>query len=194
TTGRVEEALAVYGQLAAFDGVATAGVPLSLIGRWARCDLLAKNQQDELRREAQQLLADLAWGKWGIDGSVYALYAADAVRWSGTEQRLSQTEIFGEAGAAVWERRHALAASGVESWHVGGQDVPVVWNTSDGVLRALIAGREFIQSQWLSMASPIALQHSVTFRVGEGATEAAGAKAKRGIDESGLPGKLVVAR
>lgn len=180
----------VYGRLAAIDGAAIDGVPAGLIGRYARCELLERQRSSiELRDEAQRLAGDLNSGRWMLAAPVYWLYAGDAGRWSGGAEPPGgrQAELFAEAVAALWERRHSLPPSGRESLAIGAQNVDVLWQSSGGSVRALIAAPEFAESQWLAAAAAVALEQRIAFRLGDAGGTNAGLKARRSARESALP-------
>jgi len=204
---RFEEARAAYGRLSEVEGVAIGGVPAGLIGRYARCKLLeAQGRGSDLRAEALGLQRDLWSGRWALTGPVYSLYATDATTWTGgkaTEPR--QSEIFAEAVGALWDRRipsraPASVASGRETLAVNRQTVVVLWQSSHGVFRALVAAPRFVESQWLSAVAPIAAEQGVSFGLrgadGAPAFGTAGIEGPtivRGAAESGLPWGVVTA-
>jgi signal transduction histidine kinase len=191
-SGQTEEALAAYAQLATFDGVSSAGHPLGLIGQWARCDLLRKSQRTELQAEAQQLANDLASGKWRLDSAVYALYAADAAKWSGAAPPGTRwSEVFAEAVTQLWERRHSIPASHYDSLAVGPHNLTVAWQTSGETVRALIASEEFVQTQWMAAAKQVAHDHGVVIHLIEPSPGGA-IGVKRSAADSVLPWNIIV--
>jgi signal transduction histidine kinase len=186
-TERIDEALSVYRRLADLEGVAAVGVPAALLGQWNRCELLAKTQRPELGPEARRLASDLASGRWNLDGPLYWIYALDATKWSGATPGGRQSEWFAEATAALWERRSSAPPSGRESMAVGGRNLTVIWQSSSGVVRALVAAPEFVESQWLAAAAPVAHEQGISIRIGDGGAADGGPKAKRIGAEFGLP-------
>src|SRR2546422_434192 len=75
------------------------------------------------------------------------------------------------------------------------------WQSASGAFRALVAGPRFVESQWLSSASPVAAEAQTTFALRDGkgrrifgASDApTGETVSRSAAETGLPWTLVVA-
>lgn len=191
--GRTEEALAVYGQLASIDYVAINGVSAGLVGQYARCELLERTQRpSQLRAEAQQLASDLNSGRWTLTEAVYRLYTGDAARWTGGEAPgRGEAELFAQAVAALWEPRQSLPPSGREPLSIGARNLGVIWESSGGRLRALIASSEFVESQWVAAAATVAREHRISFRLGDTDNADAGLKARRSAKEAELPWSIV---
>ena len=136
---------------------------------------------------------------------MYWLYSADAAKWSGRDQeRWRDGEALAVAVAALWDEWRAApphAASGRESIDVNGVSMTVSWQSASGEFRALIAGPRFVESQWLSSASPIAVEAQTTFALRDGkgrrifgASDApTGEAVSRTAADTGLPWTLVVA-
>jgi signal transduction histidine kinase len=193
-SGRTDEALGAYAQLAAMDGVATAGVPAGLNGRYARCILLEKaGRGPELLVEARLLDQELQAGRWALTAPVYWLYAGDAARW--TADRSSERhpgEIFAEAASVVWERQNSFPAAGRDSLAISGQTLALLWQKSDDTFRALIAGPAFVESQWLPAAAAAARDQRISFHLGETGNTNAGPQARRSALEAALPWSITV--
>src|SRR6188768_563233 len=167
--GRLTEALEAYTALIAIGDVSRFDVPVSLVGTYARCLLLEKlNRRDELRVEASRMADDLVMGRWPVTAGVYWTYAADAARWVGAEpQGRRQAEALADAVGDLWERRVVLPSSGQELFTSGNHRLTILWQRSDGLLRALIAGPEFVESQWLRPARLVADEQAVAFTIGD---------------------------
>ena len=202
--GRHEEAIEAYARLAEMDGVSVAGVPAGIAGLYGRAKLLEQaNRTTELSAEAQRLGHALQSGRWALTGPVYSLYAADAVRWSGVaaERRTPEGVIFAEAAEVLWHKRGSMAPSGQTALSVADQTVTVLWHTSAGSFRALIAAPRFAESHWVSAAVPLASEHRVALElldnngrpwsgsIGANAT----VKTTRKSVDTGLPWNLAVA-
>jgi signal transduction histidine kinase len=189
-TGRFEDALAAYEQLAALDSVPVAGAPAALTARYARCKLLEETGRlQELRSEAQKLAGDLHAARWRLSGPVYWLYAADADAWTGRPPAPLEPETFAraaEAFAAKWER---LDDSGRELLRIDGQPVTVVWQRSGASGRALLAVPSFVDRNWRLPAANVAGQHKVRLGFDSGAAEQ---KATRSPSDTGLPWTVTV--
>ena len=132
--GRFDEALTTYARLTEMDHVASAGVPVALAARYAIGTLLEQQQRTlELTAVGKQLREELQVGRWGLIGPVYALYAADAARWSGESRPTPTASLLAEATGALWERWRSkspsVGASGRELFEVDGQALVVLWRS-----------------------------------------------------------------
>jgi signal transduction histidine kinase len=195
--GRAEEALSVYAKLAEIDGVSVAGAPAGLIGRYAACKLLDEGKRpQQLRAEGERLEHALRSGRWALSGPIYALYAGDAARWSGGPV----AEAFVPAVEALWERWNSMPPSGRASLELA-ESFSVLWQTTGGSFRALIACPRFVESHWIGAIAPLTREHRIALslrdRSGNSILRApmpAGARsATRRSLEAGLPWNVVVA-
>ena len=194
--GRTEDALAAYEEMTSLDGVGINGVPASLIGRYARCQLLeTSNRSTELRAEAQRFADDLKSGRWTLTAPVYWLYAADATRWTAPPPGKRESEILAEAVAMLWGERTSLPSAGRDVMAIDDLAIAVVWQKSEHALRALIAGPAFVESQWLNPARAVAADQGVSFALANGAARAdIGTATIRTARQTELPWDLVVTR
>ncbi len=174
--GRTDEALAVYARMKELDDVAIEGVPAGLVARYARCRVFDEDERrEELRSEAREIRSALDAGVWRLTGPVYALYAADAAKWSGDANHLvekgrrqqpSSAEVLAEAVEALWKRWQSMdpnapRTSGADSLEIHGQTVTATWQWSDEGLRALVATTGFVQAQWLRAIAPIEAEQQI---------------------------------
>lgn len=157
--GKTDEALATYARIVNIDGASEAQVPVGLIARYARCRLFEDRKREaELRSEAVMLEGELASSRWELSGPVYAVYAADAERWSATRsERRRESEAFAEAAARLWEDRRSPAGprsgSGRFSLTVQGRVFTVLSQSSAESDRVLIASLAFVAKAWLEPAA-----------------------------------------
>ena len=200
--GQWEAARAAYARAAELRGVAVAGVPGDLLARWATCDLLAEvGREDELRRHAQALYADLVGGRWQLDRTTYTLQVEDAIRWVGSraDDAPAPGDVALAAGAAwlwqVWQdmprsRRRASDRVVIE---LDGRQLTVLWSRDGDRLTALIAGPLFVERQWLQPLTPMLerQQARVALRHPD-AQPASTAEARRAHSETGLPWTVAV--
>ena len=203
SAGRTGEALAAYTRLSGLEETPVGGVPAGLIGRYARCKLLEETKRGaELRAEAQRLDSELRSGQWVLTGPVYWLYAADAVRWSGTGSTGGrQAEVFAAAVETLWKKWNSMPPSGRGSLIIDGQTVTVLWQTSSGAFRALLAGSNFVETQWLPAIAPVIKEQRIKLglrdsegRIVFGEVETDGTpKAARSATESALPWSVLIA-
>ncbi len=143
---RHEEAIEAYARLSEMDGVSVAGVPAGIAGLYGRAKLFEQEKRTtELSAEAQRLGHALQSGRWALTGPVYWLYSGDAVRWSGVaaQSRTREEEMFAEAAEVLWHKRGSMAPSGQTALSLADQTVTVLWHTSAGSFRALIAAPRF---------------------------------------------------
>jgi signal transduction histidine kinase len=189
---RADDALATYSHLAAIDGVAAGGAPAALAARYGRCKLLAETgRADDLHREAQALAADLHTGRWPLTGAVYWLYAADVDAWTGGARDPLPSESLAEAADSFAAKAYAVPDSGRELVRTGGPPVTVVWTRSGGSLHALLATQEFVQTQWLADAAPVAAQQHVRLAL-DAAPPFPDRRAARNSRETALPWNIAV--
>ncbi len=204
--GRHDEALAAYTRLSRHDDVAVGGVPASLAAAYARGSLLEQQRRlSDLRDEGVALAQQLRAGRWRLTGPVYALYAADAARWSGSESPgPTPQERLAAALGTAWSRWRSAAADGRapssrEAFDVSGEAITVLRQTSGGALRALVGTPAFVETEWLAPLAPIlGEQHvSLTLRdangtdVFGGAGSRAASKAIRSATDAALPWAVI---
>ena len=202
--GRNEEAMEAYTRLSDMDGVSVAGLPAGIAGLYGRAKLLEQeNRTSELSAEAQRLGHALQSGRWALTGPVYWLYSADAVRWSGVaaQSRTREEEMFAEVAEVLWHKRNSMAPTGQTTLSLANQTVTVLWHTSAGSLRALIAAPRFAESHWFAAAVPLAAEHGVSLELldvngrpwfGSIGANATVRTTRRSVD-TGLPWTLTVA-
>ncbi len=200
-SGRVDEALAVYREAATVEDASVAGVPISLLARSARCELLAASGRgDDARTEARQLLDDLQHGRWAITRAAYDANVATV------RDLLPAPPASAPAGPAEISEALAAAASDLlESWQhktaregtptvahalnsTTGVPVVVVRREQAGELVALIAGPGYVASQWLARAEPALRLQRVRVTLRDPATPASGPQETRRVaGETALP-------
>jgi hypothetical protein len=195
TLGQVDRALSFYDSAARVTGVAIAGVPVDLLTRWARCELLATSDRTaDLHDEAARLLTDLKRGLWPINEEVFELHLADAARWAGADSSLApEARACARAAQWLWTRWRqspgAVPFIGRASQRIEGSLVTLIWTGDSSRATALIAGPRFVEATWL--AEPQRLLARQGFRIdlrdpSDGPMTAA-YEARRTPSESGLP-------
>ena len=154
--GRPDEALRVFGELKNGSGTIS-GLPVSLVGRSARCLLLEElGRHDELRREARELGEALASGNWILDRDAYLHYSAQAARWlEQAPPAADARRALAEGVCWLWEnlcaeQRLQPELMGRRSLRFGGTAVTVLWRTSADELTALVAGPRHQQRRWFA--------------------------------------------
>ena len=146
---RAEEALRVYDELARVQGARIDGVPVELVARRARCRVLEELKQTaRLREEASALHSELVAAKWDIDRGTFSQYEGEIAAWLGSAVTVPpEQQALAEAVEWLWERR---GASGRSSLRVAGVDLVLLWQSSGGQTRALVAGPAFQKREWFS--------------------------------------------
>ena len=203
---RSDEALGAYARLSEMDDVAVGGVPAGLVGRYARCRLLAdERRSSELRADGEQLLRELRARRWDLTRPVYALYAADAATWAGAESSGPRdAEVFAEAVGALWDRwttsRATLPGAGRELSTVDRTAVAIVWQSTGDSLRALVATSAYVKAEWIAPLASITTDQHIAFDLRDadgarlfGTLDAVGPQATRTAADAGLPWTVVTA-
>ena len=89
---RDEDALAVYGEMAALDDVPVVGLPAGGIGRDAQMRLLDHlGRREDAEKTARSLQHDLMTGRWRLTSGQFDHYAANAARISGHDAAGGET-------------------------------------------------------------------------------------------------------
>jgi signal transduction histidine kinase len=104
-SGRWEEAIAAYHELARMGDVAVNGVPAELVAQGAIGDVLADHdQRDRLISHARALDADLQRGKWRVLRPVYDVYCSAARRWldEASREPSAAAVALSEAVLSIW--------------------------------------------------------------------------------------------
>lgn len=136
-----------------------AGVPVALLARSARCDLLASSGRPaELRTEAAALLGDLQRGTRPLSRAVYEANAADLRGWIGSDVSPVASVVPEALATAVgnlwdrWQQRSVdkLPSSGRDLDVIGTTPIAVVWTEQQDQLIALGAGPTYVE-RWRSV-------------------------------------------
>ena len=153
--GDSDEALRVYANLALIPDARLSGLPVDLVARRARCNLLQELGRDaELGREARALQMDLLAARWPIDQGTFLAYFEQIDRWVGARPPVTaHRDALSDASAWVWRQwidvdRGAFPAAGRRARRFAGVDVTLLWQTSGDRLVVLVAGPRFQQREW----------------------------------------------
>ena len=202
---QLQEALAAYRQLAELDSITLGGVPAELLARQASCSVLEElRSSTELRRAAAALQEDLAHGRWQLDRASYQFYSKQVSRWFATEPDPRYKEALALTAAVEWlwgqsqELQHDEAKSrGRSSLWVSERPFLVIWNSNRVRLITLLAGADYLKSQWQAIWKEPAVNLWLTDKDGHtvlGHALAAGKpQAIRTTAETRLPWALHVA-
>jgi signal transduction histidine kinase len=152
--GRIQEALAVYSELAALGATPVSGLPAELVAREARCSTFeGAGQRDELRGEAAALLRDLEGGRWRLARTAYEFRAEEARQWMGgatTQAEQSEALTLSEAVESLveqWQGRPEQSSGRRVHW-VDSQPVLLAWRSNPDRLTAVAAGPRYLASLW----------------------------------------------
>ena len=193
--GQPAEALAVYARLLKEDRLAFAGMPVSLVARYARCRLMeALKREGDLRREAGELATDLQRGRWLLTRQVAQLHLQDAVRWGiAVSPRQAEREWLVEGLDLLWQKlsREGAAGAGCESLPIGpGEALVALWIRSGDRVTALVATHAFAAAQWLGAIEPVLQEQHVKLTLYNGSGKIPSGAIRRAGD-TGLPWTVV---
>src|SRR5215470_16853637 len=142
-------ALDIYDQLDQMGATPLGGLPAELLARHARCTLLDElKRTSDVKREAGLLYADLHNGRWKLDRGAYRFYTQETSRWYTPDPVLQAYEQDGVPTATAVELLW-------EAWQRIRRGVLLVWQTRSDRLVALVAGKRYLEQQWLSALQPL---------------------------------------
>ena len=190
----MNQALDAYGHLSGIDAIGVQGVPASLLGAYARCDLMDRTQRaNDLRREAGQLATDLNSGRWALSSAVYRSYADEVLKWFPDALSWSrQSEAFAAAAMSLSERRETLAANGRETLDIDGQNLTALWERNDRGFRALIVSKEFVETHWLAKAANAVQQREIKVSLGNNGSHSGLRHVTRSARQADLPWDVTI--
>ncbi len=143
-SGRLDDALGAWGQLAAIDNVAIEGEPVGLLARRARARALQEaGRTAELQQEASQLLVALHSNRWIIDQAAFLAASQQCRQWLTTPVAVPSGRLQ-EAAAlnSLWLRRKAAEGSLCHDGYT------LIWQRDN----ALLAGPQYKAAHWESPA------------------------------------------
>ncbi len=197
---RYEDALGVYGRLAAMKEVVIEGVPADLIALDARCGVLeAMARGAELRKEAGLIDTGLRNRRWNLPGPAWELYQTQASRRAGAaELTASEREAVATAQAAewaaqLWPRPLEQAGRRVVTTRYG--SVLICWSADSARLGAVLAGPALFQKIWEAALSEPGAQAALVdadSRIVMGSTAPSGTRAVRSPAVKGMAAALVL--
>ncbi len=154
----LEEALAVYKELAGLGSTPVDGDLAEPLARQARCALLKElGRLSELQHEAGSFDADLQGGRWQLDRVSYLYHSQEVERWLTIEPAaLAERQAALALAATVeslwnqWQelRRGIGTARGRRSLWQYDQSLLILWEGSPDKFAALAAGPRFLESRW----------------------------------------------
>jgi signal transduction histidine kinase len=189
-------ALAAYTRAAQISGAAVGGIPVDLLARWARCDLLEEaSRSADLHAEAMTLRDDLLKGRWPLPREAYEAHLADARRWAGSmADSVSATapERLADVVERLWNRWQRSwsaerATAGREAVVLDGAPITVLWSGDGAGLTALIAGPRYADEQWVRKASALIAPQGFALTLVTSTASPDQAETRRTAADSGLP-------
>lgn len=197
-TGRHEEALQAYGELAQLGRTCVLGLPAELMAREARGTVLeAIGKREELRKEASLLHSALWSGRWSLLRPAWEFHAEEAQRWSGAGP-LTEREQNALVLSSAAESMHGQWVAEPESkgrriLKIEGQPVLISWTGTSDRLAAVLAGPGYLGSKWTEALQGRRVQGALIDADGQvmiGSFNKSGPHAVRMAPATGLPGTL----
>jgi len=152
-SGRGEEAVRVYGDLARLGSVRVAGLPAELLGYEARATVFeAMGKQEELHREASAMWTALQSGRWRLSRDVWEYRAEEIREWLGNDP-VTESGMDGLPLSIAAEWLHARWDTGAGSnarqlLEIETKPVLVSWKAAAGRSVAVIIGPSACLSLW----------------------------------------------
>jgi signal transduction histidine kinase len=199
-TGRYEEALHAYGELAQLGRTRVLGLPAELTAREARCTVLETiGKREELRQEASLMHSALWSGRWSLARPAWEFHAEQARRWSG-ESPLQDREQNALALSAAVESTYTQWLAEPESKGdriLKSHDRPVFvsWTGTSDRLAAVLAGPIYMNKTWTEAMRGRRVQGALIDADGLvviGSLDTSGPRAVRTAAATGLPGTLQI--
>ena len=152
-TGRNEDALGAYAELARLGTARVLGLPAELVAREARCSALeAMGSREELRKEAVLMYSALQSGRWSLLRPAWEFHVEEARRWSEagpwTERERNALVLSGAAEWAYGQWRTEPESKGRRILNIAGQPVLACWTGTADHLASVLAGPGWLGLMW----------------------------------------------
>ena len=201
-TGQDQEALATYDALVRLGTFLVEDAPAELLGRHARCALLADRKDPDLERHAAELYGDLLKRRWILDRASFAFYSGEARGWLPPASApppgpdaLALADAAGEV-ERLRQGQNGQPGQGRQTFWLHDRPLLIVWENTPRQMTALIQGAPWLQqsaSLWKSMNVTVALadreSHAVIGKPGQ----LRGPVVVRPTADTGLPWTMRVA-
>jgi len=199
-TGRNDEALRAYAELARMGAVRVLGLPAELVAREARCSTFeAMGNREQLRKEAVLMYSALQSGRWNLLRPVWAFHVEEARRWSEagpwTERERNGLVLSDAAEWAYRQWRTEPESKGRRILSIAGQPVLASWTGTADHLAAVLAGPEYIGLMWKGAIGDQQVQGALIDANGQvliGSLHSDARQAVRAAASTGLPWTLQV--
>jgi signal transduction histidine kinase len=197
-TGRNEEALQAYGELAQLGRTSVLGLPAELMAREARGTVLeAIGKGEELRKEASLLHAALWSGRWSLLRPAWQFHVEEAQRWSGASplnEREQNALALSSATESIYGQWIAAPESkGSRILKMEGRPALISWAGTSDRLAAVLAGPGYLGSKWAETLQGRRVQGALVDADGQvmiGSFNKSGPQAVRTAPATRLPGTL----
>jgi len=197
-TGRNEEALEAYGELAQLGRTPVLGLPAELTAREARCTVLETiGKREELGKEASLIHSALWSGRWSLLRPAWEFHVEEARRWTGAsplkerEQNALALSIATESIYGQWIAEPE--SKGRRILEIEGQPVLISWSGTLDRLAAVLAGPAYLSSKWTEALQGRRAQGALIDADGQvmiGSFNKGGPQAVRTAPATRLPGTL----
>jgi len=158
STGRHDEAMAMYNRMALTGNAPVEAGPAELVARRARSEVLrALGRRGEADAETAALLADLRTGRWKLDRPTFEFHAqALASRLENPGAEPAEALALSAAVTMLWERYRGLGAGdavsrGRQSVWIDNRPMLLVWEGTAEAMQGLVVGWESLQSLWRTL-------------------------------------------
>ena len=197
-TGRIEEALQAYDELAQLGRTSVLGLPAELMAREARGTVLeAIGKREELRKEASLLHAALWSGRWILLRPAWEFHVEEVQRWLGASP-LKERERNALALSIATESMYGQWIAEPESkgrriLKIEGRPVLISWAGTGDRLAAVLAGPGYLGPKWTEALQGRRVQGALIDADGQvmiGAFNQSGPQAIRTAPATRLPGTL----
>ena len=197
-TGRHEEALQAYSELAQLGRTCVLGLPAELMAREARGTVLeAIGKREELRKEASLMHSALWNGRWRLLRPAWEFHVEEAQRWSGAtplterEQNARALSIAAESMYGQWIAEPE--SKGRRILKIEGRPVLISWTGASDRLAAVLAEPGYLVSKWKEFLQGRRVQGALVDADGQvmiGLFNKSGPQAVRTAPATRLPGTL----
>jgi signal transduction histidine kinase len=197
-TGRQEESLQAYGELAQLGRTTVLGLPAELMAREACGSVLeAIGKREELRKEASLMHSALWSGRWSLLRPAWEFHVEEAQRWLGTTPLMEREQnalVLSSAAESIHGQWIAEPESkGRRILKIEGRPVLISWAGTLDQLVAVLVGPGYLGSKWTEALQGRRVQGALIDTDGQvmiGSFNKSGPQAVRTTPATRLPGTL----
>lgn len=197
-TGRYEDALQTYSELAQLGRTTVMKLPAEMVAHVARITVLeAIGRQEELRKEASVMSTALWSGQWDLLHPVWEYYVEEAQRLlepralTEHEQNSLALSIAAESIYTKWSAQPE--SKGRQILRIEGQPILISWTGATNQLTAMLAGPSYLFSNWKEFLHGLRIQGALIDTDGRvliGSLNKSSLQAIRTTPDTNLPGTL----